>query len=180
MSEARMDETEYGRVATSDGWFVVNVRDGAWMTNEHFGSAFIVEAGEMSFEELGFTIGVLAPGQSGGFYHRESDQEDFLVLAGECVLLVEGGEERRLQAWDFFHCPAGTDHILVGAGEGPCVIFATGARTTDKWIVYPRSELALQHGAGVETETTSPKEAYAPFPKWQPGRPASWAGLPWG
>ena len=179
MAEPPLEESDYGRVAASDGWFVVNVREGSWMTNDYFGSAFIVEAGEMSFEELGFTIGVLQPGRSGGLYHRESNQEDFLVLSGECVLLVDG-EERRLGAWDFFHCPAGTDHIIVGAGDGPCVIFATGGRKGEKWIVYPASELAKRHGAGVERETPSPKEAYAPYPKWQPGRPPSWDGLPWG
>ena len=102
------------------------------------------------------------------------------MLSGECLLLVEG-EERRLQAWDFVHCPAGTDHILVGAGDGPCVVFMAGARRgwPSKGIVYPRSELALRHGAGAETETSTPDEAYAPFPRWQPGPPGDWAGLPW-
>jgi uncharacterized cupin superfamily protein len=111
-------------------------------------------------------------------YHRESNQEDFLVLAGECLLLVEG-EERHLRAGDFVHCPPDTDHGFVGAGEAPCVIFMTGGRTRAKHIVYPRSELALRHGAGVERETTKPAEAYAPFPKWQPGRQADLKGLPW-
>jgi uncharacterized cupin superfamily protein len=174
-----MEETELGRVPASEGWFVVNVRDGAWMKNEHFGTAFVVEGEGVSFGELGFTLGVLQPGQSGGLYHRESNQEDFLVLSGECVLLVEG-EERRLRAWDFFHCPAGTDHIIVAAGEEPCVIFATGSRKGEKQIVYPESELARRHGAGAEAETPSPKEAYAPYPRWQPGRPANREGLPWG
>jgi uncharacterized cupin superfamily protein len=178
MAEAPLEESEYGRVPTRDGWFVVNVRDGAWMTNEHFGAAFVVEGEYVEFEELGFTLGVLQPGESGGLYHRESNQEDFLVLSGECVLLVEG-EERRLRAWDVFHCPAGTDHILVGAGEAPCVIFATGGRRGEKRIVYPESELARRHGAGAERETPTPKEAYAPYPRWQPGRPESWEGLPW-
>ncbi|MGH3019997.1 MAG: hypothetical protein ACRDNR_07545, partial [Gaiellaceae bacterium] len=78
----------------------------------------------------------------------------------------------RLEAWDFVHCPAGTEHIFVAAGDAPCVIFMAGARTgwPEKGIVYPRSETALRHGAGVEQETTSPAEAYAPFPNWKPGR----------
>ncbi|MBA2296459.1 MAG: cupin domain-containing protein [Actinobacteria bacterium] len=80
----------------------------------------------------------------------------YLVLAGECLLLVEG-EERRLRAWDFVHCPAGTEHIFVGAGAGQCLIYMAGARTAEREIVYPRSELALRHGAGVETETSSPR-----------------------
>src|SRR5439155_7420543 len=128
-----------------------------------------------------FTLGVHQPGQTGGLYHREANQEDFLVLVGECLLPIEG-EEHRLQTWDFVHCPAETEHIFVGAGDGPCVIFATGSRAgwPEKGIVYSRSELALRHGAGVEQETTSPAEAYAPLPKWRLGPPASFAGLPRG
>jgi len=121
---------------------------------------------------------VVQPGQASGLYHAESNQENFLVLAGECLLLVEG-EQRPLRAWDFVHCPPGTAHAFVGAGDGPCVIFMTGGRTREKDTVYPRSELARRHGAGVETETRSPSEAYAPFPHWQPERPDAWSGLPW-
>jgi uncharacterized cupin superfamily protein len=157
----------------------VNVRDGRWMTNDVLGDAFIVEGDDVSFPQVGYTIGILQPGQAGGRYHRESAQEDFLVLAGECLLLIEE-EERPLKAWDFVHCPPDTNHSFVGAGDGPCVIFMTGARLEDKGIVYPRSELAIRHGAGVETDTSSPAEAYAPFPKWKDGRPKSWDGLPWG
>ena len=113
-------------------------------------------------------------------YHWETDQEDFLVISGKALLIVEG-EERPLRAWDFVHCPAGTEHIFVGAGDGPCLIFATGARQgwPSKGIVYPRADAALRHGAGVETETGAPAEAYAPFPKWQPGPPETCDGLPW-
>jgi hypothetical protein len=32
---------------------------------------------------------------------------------------------------------------------------------------------------GDEVETTSEDEAYGRFPRWRPGRPPSWAGLPW-
>ena len=181
VEEARLEESDDGLVAATDGWFVVNVRDGAWVTNEYFGDACIFEGEDAPFPDVGYTLAVLRPGQPSGMYHREASQEDFLVLAGECLLLVEG-EERRLRAWDFVHCPPNTEHIFVGAGERPCVIFMAGGRAQgpDKGIVYPRSELALRHGAGVETETTTPAEAYAPFPKWQPGRPATWEGLPWG
>jgi uncharacterized cupin superfamily protein len=178
VEEARLEETEGGLAPATEGWFVVNVRDGRWVTNDVLGDAFILEGDDVSFPEIGFTVGVLAPGQAGGRYHHESDQEDFLVLAGECLLLIEG-EERPLKAWDFVHCPPGTDHGFVGAGDRPCVIFMTGARSESKAIVYPRSELAIRHGAGVETETSSPAEAYAPFPKWKDGRPKSRNGLPW-
>jgi hypothetical protein len=91
-------------------------------------------------------------------------------------------EERPLRAWDFVHCPPHTGHIFVAAGEGPCAIFMAGARTgraDAKGIVYPRSEAALRHGAGVDVETTEPAEAYAPLPTRRHGPPESWAGLPW-
>jgi uncharacterized cupin superfamily protein len=151
------------------------------MTNEVLGAACVFEGDDVSFPDVGYTIGVLQPGQSSGRYHREANQEDFLVLAGECLLLIEG-EERPLKTWDFVHCPPNTEHAFVGAGDGPCVIFMTGGRQgwPEKGIVYPRSKLALRHGAGVETETTKPAEAYAPFPKWQAGPPSDRGGMPWG
>jgi Cupin domain len=81
----------------------------------------------------------------------ESDQEAFLVLSGECRLLVEG-EERRLRPWDFFHCPSWTEHAFVGAGDGPCVILMAGARSADAQGRYPVSKLAARYGASVEEE----------------------------
>ena len=180
VEEARLEQLDGGVTPVTDGWFVVGVPEAAWVTNEVLGDCCIFEGDDVSFPQLGFTIAVLQPGQAGGRYHREANQEDFLVLAGECLLLIEG-EERPLRAWDFVHCPGGTEHAFVGAGEGSCVIFMAGARAgwPETGIVYPRSELALRHGAGVETETSKPAEAYAPYPRWQPGRPASWTGLPW-
>ena len=175
---ARMEESEAGLVAATDGWFVVNVREAAWVTGDHFGDACIFEGEAAPFAQVGYTLAVLKPGQPSGLYHRESNQEDFLVLVGECLLLVEG-EERRLKAWDFVHCPPGTEHIFVGAGAGPCVIFMAGARREPRDAVYVRSEVALRHRAGVERETDSSPEAYAPFGRWRPGPPASWDDLPW-
>jgi uncharacterized cupin superfamily protein len=181
--EAPLEPSEYGLVATSPGWFVVNVREAAWMTNEHAGPACILEGGPYAFPQIGYTIGVLQPGRPSGLYHREANQEDFLVLAGECLLLVEG-QERRLTAWDFVHCPPDTEHILLGAGDRPAVVLMIGARAgwpDHKGIVYPRNEVALRHGAGVEAETDVPKEAYASvgFARWKPGPPETFAGLPW-
>jgi uncharacterized cupin superfamily protein len=171
-AEARLEQHDAGLTPVTEGWFVVNVREAAWLQNEVLGAACVIEGDDVRFAELGFTIAVLQPGQASGRYHREANQEDFLVLEGSCLLLIEG-EERPLERWDFVHCPAGTDHAFVGAGDGPCVIFMSGARFgwPETGIVYPRSELALRYGAGVETETTLPKEAYAPFPEWKPGRP---------
>src|SRR5437899_4353642 len=151
VEEARLEQLAAGLTPVSDGWFVVSIPDAAWVTNEALGAACIFEGDEAPFPDVGFTLAVLQPGQTGGRYHRESNQEDFLVLVGECLLLIEG-EERRLRAWDFVHCPLETAHIFVGAGDGPCVIFMAGGRTGERRITYPRSELALQHGAGVETE----------------------------
>jgi uncharacterized cupin superfamily protein len=177
--EARLEQSDAGLVAASEGWFVVNVREAAWVTNPVLGDACIFEGHAVPFEELGFTIAVLEPGQSGGRYHRENDQEDFLVLQGECIAVIEG-QERRLKTWDFVHCPGGTAHGFVGAGDGPCVIFMSGSRFHPRSGVYTRDEIALRLGVGVEHETADPKEAYAPYPPWQPGRPASFDGLPWG
>ena len=180
VEEARLEEREGGLTPVSVGWFVVNVRDGAWVTNNTLGDVFVVEVDDAPFPDVGFSLAVFQPGQASR-YHREANQEDFLVLAGECLLLIEG-EERPLKAWDFVHCPPDTDHAFVATGDGPCVIFMAGARKgwPEKGIVYPRSELALRHGAGAETETTSPAEAYASLEKWKPGKPDSWDGLPWG
>ncbi|HUA72183.1 MAG TPA: cupin domain-containing protein [Solirubrobacteraceae bacterium] len=155
--EARLNSTEGGLVPEGEGWFVLNARDAKWLDGE-FGSYTRFE-GDPRFSKLGFNIGVLAPGQPACMYHGEDEQEDFLVLAGECLLLIEG-EERRLRQWDFVHCPAWTEHVFVGAGDGPCAILAVGTRS-DGGVIYPRSDLALSHSAGVEQETPEPSEAYA-------------------
>jgi uncharacterized cupin superfamily protein len=157
--EAPLEAADGGLVPAGDGWFVVNARDARWLEGD-FG-AFTRFEGEARFPQLGINIGVLAPGQPACMYHGEDEQEDFLVLAGECLLLIEG-QERRLSAWDFVHCPAWTEHVFVGAGDGPCAILAVGTRLRDG-VLYPLSELARRHGAGVEEETRDPKQAYAPY-----------------
>jgi uncharacterized cupin superfamily protein len=149
-----------------DGWFAVNLADARWMTG-HFGAYTLLE-GSTRWPQFGVNVGVLAPGQAACFYHREADQEDFLVLKGEALLLVEG-EERPLRAWDFVHCPAWTEHVFVGAGDGPCSILAVGARS-DRGVVYPVADVALEHRAGVQRETTLPREAYAAIPPDEPVR----------
>jgi uncharacterized cupin superfamily protein len=111
---------------------------------------------------------VLQPGQSGGYYHAEDNQEGFLVLAGEGMVIVEG-QERPLRQWDYFHSPAGTPHVLVATGNSPFVYFAVGARNEGAALVYLVDETALRHRAGVAQEATSGKEAYVGV-RWQPGR----------
>jgi uncharacterized cupin superfamily protein len=157
ISEARLERTDGGLVPAGAGWFVLNARDARWLEGD-FG-AYTRFEGESRFPQIGINIGVLAPGQAACMYHGEDEQEDFLVLRGECLLLIEG-QERRLKAWDFVHCPAWTEHVFVGAGEGPCAILAVGARLSDE-VVYPVSELARRHRAGVARETRDPDEAYA-------------------
>jgi uncharacterized cupin superfamily protein len=106
-------------------------------------------------------------------YHWEADQEDFLILSGEALLVVEG-EERTLRQWDFVHCPPGTNHAIIGAGTARCLVLAVGARDNrskgQRWGAYTVDETALRHGAGVRRETTEGSEAYAGFPPWQPTR----------
>jgi uncharacterized cupin superfamily protein len=179
--EARLERAESGLVPVTDGWFVLNVRDAAWISNDAFGRRAVFEGGGPAlrgrpdleghrFGQIGINLAFLAPGKPSGLYHADSRQEDFLVLSGECVAIVEE-EERRLRAWDFLHCPPGTRHVFVGIGSEPCVLLMVGARTRKREVVYPRSEAALDRGAGVESETWSASEAYSTFPDWLPGRP---------
>ena len=137
---------------------MLNARDAKWLDG-HWGAYTRFEGSDARFAKLGLNIGVLAPGQAACYYHGEDEQEDFLVLQGECLLLIEG-EERPLRQWDFVHCPPWAEHVFVGAGDGPCAILAVGTRANDG-VVYPHSELALKHRAGVEQETRKPSEAYA-------------------
>ncbi len=187
--EARLTAVESGLAPTTPGWFCVHARDVAWLTNDDFGGVCIFESDdfvldgrpdleEQTFAQLGFTLRVLMPGKPNGMYHAETDEEDFLVLSGECLLLIED-QERHLRAWDFVHCPRATGHIFVGAGEGPCVLLAAGGRTEGSRTVYAPSEVAQRHGASVETEAHSGREAYATSAKWSLGRPPRWNELPW-
>jgi uncharacterized cupin superfamily protein len=169
--EARLDSTEHGLLPSGEGWFVLNARDARWR-HAPGRDALCVFEGEPEFPQIGINLRVLQPGESMGMYHWEADQEDFLVLAGEALLIVEG-EERPLRQWDFVHCPAGTKHIVLGAGEGPCLALAVGARdrsTGDDWGGYTVDETARRHGVSVDQETTDAKEAYAGFPQREPTR----------
>ena len=156
--EARLEPTDAGVVPEGEGWFVLNAREARWLENREFG-AYTRFEGSVRFPIIGINIGVLAPGQPACFYHAEDEQEDFLILAGECRLLIEG-QERQLKAWDFVHCPPWTEHVFIGAGAGSCTLLAIGSRLADD-VVYPASELAQRRGAGVERETRDPSEAYA-------------------
>jgi uncharacterized cupin superfamily protein len=170
--EARLQRTNEGSLPAGDGWFVLNAADARWLGGD-FGS-FTRFEGELRFPRLGINIGVMQPGEPASMYHAEDEQEDFLVLAGEALLLIEG-EERRLRQWDLVHCPPWTEHVFIGAGDGPCAILAVGSRTGGE-IVYPANELAQRYGAGAAVTTSRGDEAYTggpdvevPFePGWLP------------
>jgi uncharacterized cupin superfamily protein len=162
VDETPLKRSDHGLVPEAEGWFVVNAREARWLDDDGLGYYTPFE-GEKRFSRLGFNIAVLEPGQPNGMYHGEGEQEDFLVLAGECLLLIEE-HERKLKAWDFVHCPAWTEHIFVGAGDGPCAILMVSTRGPEDQVLYPESGLAQRHGAGVERETNSAKEAYRRFP----------------
>jgi uncharacterized cupin superfamily protein len=168
--ESPLDSTEHGLIPSSgDGWFVLNAGEARWSAGDGRGACCDFE-GESRFSQLGINLNVLGPGEPMAMYHWEADQEDFLVLSGEALLIIEG-EERPLRQWDFVHCPAGTRHVIVGAGAGPCLVLAVGARdasTGPDWGTYPVDVAAVRHDAGVTEETTEPKEAYARFSPLEP------------
>ena len=170
--EAKLTETGAGIVVGGEGWFVVNARDVSWIRSEERGQDTDFEGGQ-EWAQLGFRIQVVAPGQR-GMYHGERGQEAFLVVSGECVLVIEG-EERRLKAWDFVHCPPWTRHVFVGAGDAPCVIVMAGSRVGGFEVVYPVDEVAATHDASALEETSNPDEAYARFgPEERSGYGEGW------
>ena len=169
--EATVDETEHGLVATGEGWYIVNARDTRWYYVEGR-TAFCDLEGDQDFPQLGIKVQVLWPGDAMAMYHWEADQEGFLVVSGEALLIVEG-EERPRHAWDFVHCPPHTKHTIVGGEAGPSVVVAVGARAHDgqpDWGGFTADDVARRHGASVETETTEARQAYAHLTKREPMR----------
>ena len=162
VGEAPLRKTKFGLCPDGEGWFVHNAREVRWRDYGPIGFSANFE-GKRRFPQLGINLNVLPRGASLGLYHLESHQEDFLVLAGECVLVVEG-ETRRLEAWDFVHCPAGTAHMIVGDGDEPAVVLAVGGRGGRSGLRYLVDPAARELGVSVETETTKPDEAYASYP----------------
>ncbi len=184
--EAEIATTEAGLAPQGEGWFVLNAQEARWRRRVGRGHSLPLTGWsdfecETYFPQVGIQLMVLGPGEPAGKYHWEDDQEDFLVLSGEPLLLVEG-RERPLRQWDFVHCPPGTGHIIVGAGAGPAVVLAIGSREhIDRNChggAYTVEEVALRHGVGVEEETTDANVAYADEPETQPARyREGW--LPW-
>jgi uncharacterized cupin superfamily protein len=157
--EAELERTDAGLVPASTGWFVMNARDARWFHGAGRDSLPLTGCNEFEaetyFPMLGMSIQVLSPGEPNSMYHWETEQEDFLVISGEALLVVEG-QERPLRRWDFIHCPPETRHVFVGAGNGPCVILAASSRQFQKdgpWGYYTIDEAAQRHGACTEVET---------------------------
>lgn len=158
-----------GTVPAGEGWFVLSAREARWH-HAPGRSAVCSFEGTVAFAQLGVNLSSLNPGEAMARYHWEADQEDFLVLAGEALLIIEG-EEHPLRAWDFVHCPPGVSHVIIGAGERRCVVLAVGARdrsTGEGWGAYPVDPTAIRHGAGVLRETSDPSEAYSGLPRRRP------------
>lgn len=167
--EAELERTQHGLAPAGEGWYVLNLRDAEWRHADGRGAVCVAAddfEGERRLEGLGVNVFVLAPGEAMAMYHWEADQEGFLVLSGEAVLVVEG-EERRLRPWDFVHCPPHTRHVIVGAGGGRCVVVAVGSRAQDA-IGFPADGTAQRHGASVAEDTTDGAAAYAAVPPRAP------------
>jgi quercetin dioxygenase-like cupin family protein len=169
--EARLEETPEGLKPAGAGWFVMNAQEAAWRDRPGRGRSLPLggwseEERRELFPQLGMALYVLEPGEPIGVYHWEADQEGFLVLYGQALLLVEG-QERELRQWDFVHCPPGAKHIIIGAGDGPCGVLAVSSREHIDENVngggYAVDETAKRHGVSVEEETSDVAEAYARF-----------------
>jgi uncharacterized cupin superfamily protein len=171
--ESKPEQTEHGLVPKGEGWFVLGLRDAVWRHVDGRGAVCVALddfEGERQFEQFGVNPFVLRPGEPMAMYHWEADQEDFLVVSGEAVLIIEG-EERQLRAWDFVHCPPNTKHVIVGAGSGPCLVIAVGSRERSSGpdsIGFTADEVAKRHGASVEEDTTDGGAAYAAVPRREP------------
>jgi uncharacterized cupin superfamily protein len=163
MHEAKLEQRETGTFPTDDGWFILNLAQIGWETVPGGGTWCGFEPPDAPSQVLGVGVHVLHPGESPGMYHAESELEGFLVLHGECVTIVEG-QERRMGAWDYFHCPPGTAHITVGAGDGPCAILMLGLRSRDRVVHYLVEPAAARYGKSVPEETSSREVAYANRP----------------
>jgi quercetin dioxygenase-like cupin family protein len=166
--EAPLEDDGAGLAPAGEGWFVLNAREAHWRDRPGRGLATPFE-GAYELPQVGVRLYVLGPDEPIGMYHWEAGQEDFLVLSGEGLLLVEG-EERPLRQWDFVHCPPGTKHMVVG---GPCVVLGIGARGYERggvWGGYSVDETAARHGVSVERETSDADEAYATWADVVPAR----------
>src|SRR5215208_6169141 len=161
MQEAQIEKTGEGQLPAGAGWFILNLGEMAWETVPGFGvwRGFDDPHADPSQPGMGVHVHVLQPGETNGLYHAEAAQEGFLVLSGECIAVVEG-EERRMRQWDFFHSPPGTEHITVGAGDGPCAILMFGSPDPTRkveWIANAPALNARRRGRAKIAPWRSPR-----------------------
>ncbi len=156
MQEAQMEKTPEWQVPADDGWFIRNLGELAWATVPGFGV--------WRYLGVGLHVHVLQPGEAPGYYHAEEAEEEFVVLSGECVAVVEG-QERRMRRWDYLHSPPGTAHITVGSGDEPCAILMFGSPDPSRKVEWIADETAARHGAGVARTTGRATEAYGEQPE---------------
>ena len=145
---------------------IINVADALAQSHPKRATVIDFEPEGVKWPDTGVNIQIMQPGQPNCRYHSEPVQEDFLVLYGECIAIVDG-VEKPLRQWDFFHCPAGVEHVFVGAGDGPSAVLMIGSRRKDE-AHYPVNDVAAKYDASVKTATDSPPEAYA-----------DWREFPW-
>jgi uncharacterized cupin superfamily protein len=171
--ESKLEQSKEGLVPSGDGWYVLNMKDAEWRHADGRGAVCVALddfEGARRSDQLGVNLFVLGPGEAMAMYHWEADQEDFLVVSGEAVLIIEG-KERQLRAWDFVHCPPNTKHVILGAGSGPCLVIAVGARAHDgqpEALGFTYDEAAKRHRVSVDEDTMDPDVAYAPLPRREP------------
>jgi uncharacterized cupin superfamily protein len=146
--------------------FVVNLADAPARVHPSRATLIQLEREEGEWPDLGVNVQVMQPGQPNCMYHSEPVQEDFLVLDGECIAIV-AGEEQLLRQWDFVHCPAGVEHVFVGAGDGPSAVLMIGSRRLDQ-AHYPVNDVAARYGASASVATDEPAEAYAEWRRVPP------------
>jgi uncharacterized cupin superfamily protein len=168
--EARLEQTAAGLIPASAGWFVLNARDARWIAKPGQGHSLPLTGSdehdaETFFPMLGMAIRVMNPGEPSTTYHWETEQEDFLVLSGEAVLIIEG-QERHLKQWDFVHCPPESRHAFVGAGSGPCVLLCASSRQFQEagpWGFYCADPIAARYNASSPEDTQDGAAAYDRF-----------------
>jgi uncharacterized cupin superfamily protein len=154
--------------------FVINLADTPAIGHPRRSTFIQLEPDGVAWPDTGVNVQIMQPGQPSCRYHSEPVQEDFLVLHGQCIAIVDG-EERELHQWDFLHCPAGTEHVLVGAGDGPCAVLMIGSRR-EGVCHYSVNDVAARYGASVSEETDDPAQAYA---DWLTEMPDAKIPNPW-
>jgi uncharacterized cupin superfamily protein len=172
--EAPLERTEHGLVARANGWFVLNACDAQWWSRPGRHSVSFTGKNEWEadtyFPMLGVQLAVLEPGEPNSLYHWETEAEAFLVVSGEALLVVEG-QERPLRQWDFVHCPPKTEHVIVGAGDGPCILLAMSSRENQAFGPYGEyvaHDVARKHGASPSQTSQDPPDEDVPWPASEP------------